>query len=71
MTDYAAAAAAHLERATQDVNNSEGHGTSLAERAAMRLDIAREYVRLAAIEKGLPPGCACHAEDPDPAKITP
>ena len=37
----------------------------------MRLRLAEAYIRLAAIGKGLPPGCACHDADGGPGMITP
>ena len=69
MTDYAAMAAAHLSRLAEHLNDGTA-GVTPPEDARMRLDIAREYIRLAAIGKGLPPGCACARGDTDPAKIT-
>ena len=69
MTDYAATAAIYLERVAEHLDDGTA-GVTPPEDARMRLAIAREYVRLAAIGKGLPPGCACHAGDTGPAKIT-
>jgi hypothetical protein len=62
MPDYAAIAAAHLDRVAKSLDNLPG--VTPVDAAWMRLEIAREYTRLAAIGKGLPPGCGHTAEPP-------
>lgn len=68
MPDHAATAAAYLRQAAEALNDGTA-GVTPAEAARMRLAIAREYVRLAAISNGLPPGCACHDDVPGPGRI--
>ena len=65
MPDYIALAHEHLQQAA-DIDPNAWPGL-----VAKHLAIAREYRMLAAIEKGLPPGCACQPGDTDPAKIAP
>ena len=64
MPDYIALAHEHLQQAA-DIDPNAWPGL-----VAKHLAIAREYVRLAAIEKGLPPGCACCDDGPGPGKIS-
>jgi len=65
--DYASLAAAHLDRVAGRLNDGIP-GVSDADAAWMRLEIAREYVKLAAIRRGLPPGCGAHPA-PDAGEV--
>lgn len=56
MPDFTALAHEHLQKAA--ATDSVAYPSTVRK----HLDIAREYVRLAAIEKGLPPGCAPQGE---------
>ena len=65
MTRYAEQATTHLDRAARALND-DATGLTPAQAAWMRLRLAEAYIRLAAVEKGLPPGCACHGRDTGP-----